>query len=421
VKSVRAIRAAAIAALLAGALLGVLPAPPSNARANIERVATGLDFPTNMAFAADGRIFFNEKDTGNIRIIQNGDLLPLPFATLPVIPGDETGLLGLALDPHFPDEPWVYVYYSDSTDRRNRLVRIPADGDAGGAPQTLLDALPSVSGYHNGGDLAFGPDGKLYLVTGEAHEDQRAQDPNDLGGKVLRLDADGSIPPDNPFGPGNPVFALGIRNSFGLCFNPTTGDLWETENGPDRDDEVNRIVAGANYGWPDQLGPGGEPKFVDPVVIFPNVIVPTGCAFFGREVDPKLPPETYRAGANLYFGDYSGGNLHRTTLAPPDYRKAEGDEIVATFDAGITDVAVGTDGALYVATSDSILRVGAPAASATPASTAPSASPSAIGTIDRPATGPIGPGVKGGAGLAVLALLVGAWLYLRSRLDRADR
>lgn len=101
-----------------------------------------------------------------------------------------------------------------------------------------------MNGYHNGGDMTFGPDGKLYLVTGEAHQPARAQDVEDLGGKVLRLNPDGSIPDDNPFGPANPVFALGIRNSFGLCFNPANGDLWETENGPATDDKVNLIRAG---------------------------------------------------------------------------------------------------------------------------------------------------------------------------------
>jgi glucose/arabinose dehydrogenase len=204
-------------------------------------VATGLAFPTNLAFAPDGRVFFTEKDTGNVRILQGDRVLPEPFAALPVDGVGEKGLLGIALDPGFPDEPWVYIYYSDSTDGRNRLVRIRADANHGTERRTLLDLLPTVNGYHNGGDLAFGPDGKLYVVTGEAHEAERAQDPSDLGGKVLRMNADGSVPHDNPFGAGNPVYAIGIRNSFGLCFDPGSGLLWETENGPSSDDEVNLI------------------------------------------------------------------------------------------------------------------------------------------------------------------------------------
>lgn len=331
----RAIVLAALPAFCAG------PARPAFAPGAFEPVATGLDFPTNLAFASDGRLFFTEKDTGRVRVIQDGRVVPGPFVELPVEGGAERGLLGIALHPAFPHEPWVYLYLSylshpsDAADGRNRLVRVRAEGNRGVETEVLLDLLPAVTGYHNGGDLAFGPDGKLYLVTGEAHDPQRAQDPGDLGGKVLRLNPDGTIPPDNPFGPESPVFSMGHRNSFGLCFDPGTGDLWETENGPDAWDELNRIEAGANYGWPDHLGPGGGPSYVDPVLAFEEVIVPTGCAFLG---------------GRLYFGDFRG-DLH-------EVRPAVGDErVVARLGTGITDVAAGPDGALYVATASSILRV----------------------------------------------------------------
>lgn len=357
-------------------MLSLLLVPaPGRADPLVRPVATGLAFPTNMAFAPDGRLFFNEKDTGRVRIIEGGRLLSEPFATLPVaLVANETGLLGLALDPRFPSEPWVYVYYSDFTDGLNRLVRMRADGNVGTEHEALLDALPTVNGYHNGGDMTFGPDGKLYLVTGEAHQPARAQDVEDLGGKVLRLNPDGSIPDDNPFGPANPVFALGIRNSFGLCFNPANGDLWETENGPATDDEVNLIRAGGNYGWPIRLGPGGQAGFTDPVLVFPQVIVPTGCAFYTGTVDPLLPPRSDRPGSTIYFGDASG-NLHRATLRPPDFTSAHGTGVVATFDGIVTDLQVGPDGYLYVATSESILRIGdragEPTTTTTPAATLP--------------------------------------------------
>ena len=170
----------------------------------------------------------------------------------------------------------------------NRLARIRAD-DLAAPPEALLDALTTEHGYHNGGDLVFGGDGKLYVAVGEVHEAERAQDPDDLGGKILRLNPDGSTPSDGPFGPENAAYSMGHRNSFGLCVDPSTGDLWETENGPGSDDEVNRIEPGGNYGWPDQLGPGGEPAFIDPVLDFPEVIVPTGCAVWQGD---------------LYFGAY---------------------------------------------------------------------------------------------------------------------
>ena len=128
--------------------------------------------------------------------------------TLPVVPDAERGLLGIAIAPDFEADPWIYLYLSDATDGVNRLVRVRADGDrAAGEPETLLDGLDSAAGYHNGGDLAFGVDGSLFVTLGEAHEADRAQDPSDLGGKIVRLEPDGSVPADNPFGAGNPVWS----------------------------------------------------------------------------------------------------------------------------------------------------------------------------------------------------------------------
>jgi glucose/arabinose dehydrogenase len=280
--------------------------PRLAAQPSIELVAEDLAFPTNMAFAP-GRIFFTEKETGDVRIIRDGRVLPEPFVHVSVEASAERGLLGIALDPDFERDPWAYLYYSEAGGSANQIIRVRAEGNTAGEVDPLITLLPAVTGYHNGGDMAFGPDGKLYAVTGEAHDPERAQDPNDLGGKVLRLDPDGSVPRRQPPGPDNPVYALGIRNSFGLCFDPVTGALWETENGPASDDEVNRIVAGGNYGWPDQLGSGGTPRFVDPVLVFPEEIVPTGCAVSAD-------------GRQLYFGSYRGG-LYEADLRPMGERR----------------------------------------------------------------------------------------------------
>jgi quinoprotein glucose dehydrogenase len=218
--------------------------------------------------------------------------------------------------------------------------------------QPLLDALTTENGYHNGGDVVFGSDGELYLSVGEVHESQRAQDPNDLGGKVLRLNPDGTVPSDDPFGAGNPAYSMGHRNSFGLCVDPSNGDLWETENGPSSDDEVNLIRPGGNYGWPDQLGPGSAPPFIDPVLDFPNVIVPTGCAVWRGD---------------LYFGSFGAGLLYRLPLPPAASPRAD---VVRAMSAGVTDLEVGPDGDLYVATSDAIWRfAGKPEATPTVAPT----------------------------------------------------
>jgi len=284
----------------------------------------------------------------------------------------------------------VYLYYSEAGGASNRIVRLRAERDSAGEIDPLITLLPAVAGYHNGGDLAFGPDGKLYAVTGEAHDPERAQDPNDLGGKVLRLDPDGSVPADNPLGPGNPVYALGIRNSFGLCFDPVTGYLWETENGPTSDDEVNRIVAGANYGWPDQLGPGGELRFVDPVLVFPEEIVPTGCAVSAD-------------GRRLYFGSYRGG-LYEADLSS-DGRTAGAPGRIAGIDASVIDVSRGPDGTIYVATSDAIVRLGG----------TPSGSPMPVATPTSPG---FGTGGWTGAGLVIAAVLIGWLILLRRRIVR---
>ena len=331
---------------------------PSNAVADEESKTfepwlTGLRFPSNMAWAPDGRLFVTEKDAGDVRIVRDGELLPEPFLHLDVVAGGEMGLLGIALHPAFPDEPWVYVYFSSAADQRNEVMRFRDDGNVARDGEFLVEGL-ELHGIHNGGDLAFGLDSTLFITMGDAAESERAQIANDIGGKVLRLNADGTIPLDNPFGD-SPVYSIGHRNSFGICVDPTTGDIWETENGPTSDDEVNRIVSGANYGWPDQLGPGGRAAgFVDPILDYPQVIVPTGCAVWN--------------GA-LYFGAFDG-IVRRLELPPAD--PAE-DEAVADVGKGITDLAAGPDGALYIATVDTIYRMAGPPVSSipTPAGVAP--------------------------------------------------
>lgn len=373
-------------------LVATLAPSVSAQQSAFQPVATRLAFPTDLAFARDGRIFFTEKETGNVRIIRNGRLLPAPFVHLSVEGSAERGLLGIALDPGFPRQPWVYLYFSDAAAGINRVVRVRAEGDRGTDVQQVIPLLPDVSGYHNGGDMAFGPDGKLYVVTGEAHDASRAQDPSDLGGKVLRLNPDGSTPAGGPFGSGSPVYALGIRNSFGLCFDPVTGDLWETENGPSSDDEVNRIQAGANYGWPVQLGPGGGPRYTDPVLDFRRVVVPTGCAVTSD-------------GRWMYFGSFDNGVYRApirqggTSLGTP--------ELLSGVGGSVTDVARSPDGTIYVATADSILRLsGSPSGSPVPSAVSSARSSRGIGTT---------------VGLVIAAILLVALILLRRRIPGPNR
>lgn len=323
----------------------------------------GLSFPTNMAFLPDGSLLFTEKQTGSVRVVTpDGELLDRPFITLPVIPDAERGLLGIAVHPDFEQEPWIYLYRSDPADGLNRLIRVRANGVvAAGESQIVLDGISAVAGYHNGGDLVFGLDGTLFVALGEAHEADRAQDEDDIGGKIVRLTADGGVPNDNPFGPDNPAWSVGHRNSFGLCVDPESGRLWETENGPDRDDEVNLIEAGGNYGWPEVTGAAGDDRFLDPIVVFPQPIALTGCAV---------------AEGDVWFGSFDG----RLWRLPDAARGGDADE-VASFPTGVTDVAIGPDHLLYVATADAIwtlsLRGGPPSVTTvTPTPGEPGESPS---------------------------------------------
>ena len=369
---------------------GAVVAAPQQPTPFLEELA----FPTNMAFAPDGTLFFTEKETGNVRVVTpGGELLDRPLVTLPVIPDAERGLLGIAVHPDFERQPWLYLYLSDPADGRNRLLRVRVAGYvADGAPQALFDGLSAAAGYHNGGDLVFGHDGMLFVSMGEAHEPDRAQDPGDVGGKVLRLTPGGEAPGGNPFGQSNPAWSIGHRNSFGLCVDPATGELWETENGPDRDDEVNLVEAGANYGWPVVTGAGGDDRFRDPIVVFPEPIALTGCAVVDGDV---------------WFGSFDG----RIWRLPRSERATgEADEF-ASFPAGVSDVVLGPGGSLYVATADSIWTVGGVARSSpSPSVTSSPAAQPAPTPSPRPVS-------TSGDGLAWRTLVaVGAFVVLAGAL-----
>lgn len=306
----------------------------------------GVALPVSLTFAPDGRLFFVEVSKGQIRIVQDGVLRPEPFATLDVAKGQEHGLLGLTLDPSFADNGYVYAYYTtpkkSGKPDANRVVRLTDRNNVGQDLKVLIDEIPvDVKGAHNGGRLRFGPDGKLYVSTGAPGDGKNdAQKLDVLEGKILRLNPDGSIPSDNPF-PGSPVFALGLRNPFGLDFHPKTGKLFVAENGPKGNDELDIVVAGGNYGAPDFAGKVGDPRFIDP-------IWDSGADRFGLSgltfyTGSKLPE--YQG--DLFFCLWNNGVLRRVRLAGADY-----DQLGTIEDLAVDcrlDVANGPDGALYVA------------------------------------------------------------------------
>lgn len=219
-------------------------------------IATGLDVPWDLAFLPDGSALVSERVTGRIlHVDESGDLTEVDTVG-GVAAAGEGGLLGIALH-----EDWLYAYFTAADD--NRIVRMEFDGDSLGDAEVIFDGIPK-SNNHNGGRIAFGPDGMLYATTGDAQDPPLAQEVDSVAGKILRIAPDGSVPDDNPFD-GSPVWSYGHRNVQGIAFDDD-GRLWATEFGPRTVDEINLIEPGENYGWPFAEGIAGDERFVDAVV-----------------------------------------------------------------------------------------------------------------------------------------------------------
>jgi glucose/arabinose dehydrogenase len=328
--------------------------PPSG-EFELQSVISGLNFPTRMAFAPDGRLFFTEK-TGRVRIIDPGwQLRAQPFYEFAVDSGGEKGLLGMTLDPNFATNGYIYFQLTSNSPPGNKVVRLTDTNNLGTSETTLIDGFPGDTRStccHVGGALRIGPDGKLYISIGEINQASGAQNVNFLGGKVLRLNTDGSIPTDNPFA-GSPVYALGLRNPFGSVFHPHTGDLWITENGPSSDDEINRIVAAGNYGWPNVTGIAGNPSFIDPIIEMTPTISPTGIAAVGED---SAYPEEYHD--NLLYVAWNDGTIRRIRLAGAELDQLG--SVTTAFnggEGGLIHIVEGPDGFMYVNTTSEIFRV----------------------------------------------------------------
>ena len=317
-----------------------------------EGKVTDAAWPVALAAAPDGRLFYAELFTGNIRTWQNGQLHSTPFATLENVSNHlESGFLGLALHPNFPEDPFVYaMYVVEDTETGlpsgQRFVRFRDVDNVGQDYTVILDNLPATTeSFHNGGRIAFGPDSKLYISIGDTDVPEFAQDPTKLEGSILRYNSDGSIPDDNPI-PGSPVYATGLRNVFGLAFHPETGDLYATDNGPGGFDEVNKIEAGKNYGWPGHMGAAKVEGYTDPIAVYGNwperPIGPTGVTFAAEH--PNL----------LLFCAYHDFFLRAVHLVGPDHDSAEDTTVLSTNCA--LDVTYSTDGWLYYSTISAIYR-----------------------------------------------------------------
>ncbi|WP_444961703.1 PQQ-dependent sugar dehydrogenase [Nocardiopsis sp. M1B1] len=245
-----------------------------------EEVTAGLEVPWGLAFLPDGSALVAQRDSAEVvRVSPDGSVADVGTVE-GAAPNGEGGLLGLAVHPDFPGEPYVYAYHTAASDNRiSRMEYDPESGDGGfGDAEVVLDGIPSAS-YHNGGRIGFGPDGLLYVGTGDAGREGLSQDTGSLGGKILRITADGDPAPDNPFG--NPVYSYGHRNVQGLAWDDE-GNLYATEFGQNEFDEVNLIEPGGNYGWPEVEGAGGGDEYVDPLLTWrPAEASPSGAAVAG--------------------------------------------------------------------------------------------------------------------------------------------
>jgi glucose/arabinose dehydrogenase len=318
-------------------------------------VGSGISRGTAMEISPDGRLFVAEQG-GTMKVFQNGALLqPDFFRDTPLTVGSngERGLLGIAFDPHYEADHFVYVYYTATTPvTHNRVSRFTADGAGDlalpGSEAVLLDLDPlSAATNHNGGAIHFGLDGKLYVGVGENANPANSQTLTNLLGKVLRINPDGSVPADNPFvgvaGARGEIYALGFRNPFTFAVQPGTGRIFVNDVGsspPQAREEIDQLVAGGNYGWPINEGPTDTPGFISPIYSYDHSLgrcAIVGGAFYDPAVN-QFPPAYV---GSYFFGDLCSGQISRldpTTGA------------VTTFASGISnlvDLKVDPQGNLY--------------------------------------------------------------------------
>lgn len=308
-------------------------------------LATGLNAPWELVSVPDGRMFVTERP-GTIRVITNGELQTEPLIAFeaPFNEEGEGGLLGLAADPDFENNGYLYAYHSylEGGGIANRVLRLKVNGDQAVIDKELLGNIPGGTN-HNGGRIKIGPDHMLYITTGERYEPELAQDQNSLGGKILRISLDGSIPADNPW-PNSPVYSMGHRNAQGLAWNPDNGYLYATEHGQRNYDEINRIEAGENYGWPEVEGDEDDNGTYRAPLAHSgdDTWAPSGVAFI--EEGPWA--------GSLLAANLRGEQLLHITLSEDGTQVEKVEPIFEDEWGRIRNVTAGEDGKLYILTNN---------------------------------------------------------------------
>ena len=324
-------------------------------RVKIETWVEDLEIPWSLVFLPNERALVSERP-GTIRLIKNGRLQKKAYATLTVAHGGEGGLMGLALHPGFPEHPYIYAMYTYEKGGTlyNKVIRLTDQGDTGKFNKVIVDHIPGGR-VHDGGRIAFGPDGMLYITTGENFNSKLAQDMNSLAGKILRVDPEGRVPDTNPFKK-SPVYSLGNRNPQGIAWQPGTGRLFQSEHGPSGEfgrfsnDEINIIVKGGNYGWPKVIGAPGIKPYIDPLIVWKKTTPPSGMTFYKGDLLTHLR-------GDLFVATLKSQALVRIRFDRKGGRPARIERWFASGqDEGkygrLRDVVEGPDGALYFLTNN---------------------------------------------------------------------
>ena len=325
--------------------------PKGQVKVRVEEVVTGLEVPWGITFLPNNEMLVTERP-GRVRLVKNGKLLPQAVATIDVSDSGEGGLLGIAAHPNFVSNRFFYVYFTaniqGSSMNRVERFRLSPDGMKASRDRTIIDKIP-VARFHNGGRIRFGPDGMLYIGTGDARDPNLSQDSKSLAGKILRVTPDGKVPVDNPFS-GNPVYITGIRNTQGFDWvNPST--LWVSDHGPSGElgrsghDKVSVAKAGNNLGWPTTYRCESEPGLVLPAIVWEQALPPGGAAIYTGSAIQEWK-------GSFIVAALRAEQLQRVVIDPQS-GQVQQHEIYLEYQQGrLREAVMGPDGELYVTTSN---------------------------------------------------------------------